>query len=86
MLSVGEQFTSFDELSKRVLEFERSSHVQLYIRSSRTIESAARRAPKRLKFNDGVNDLLKYSEIDYACIHGGKNFKTSSTGKCPNQK
>ena len=81
MLSVSEEFKSFNELSKRLSEFEKKSCVQLYIRRSRSVQSAAKRTGKKK-----YNDALKYAEIDYACIHGGKNFKTSSTGKRPNQK
>ena len=62
MLSVGEQFVSFDDLSKRVLEFQKSSYVQSYIRSSRSIESAARHTQKR-KFNDAKTDSCHFTFI-----------------------
>ena len=52
-------------------EFEQQSYVQLYIRRSRTISigAAIKRAPKKSFLQE-----LKYSEVDYACIHGGKNI------------
>ena len=79
MLSVSEEFKSFNELSKkRLAEFEKKSYIQLYIRWSRSVQSAAKRAGKKK-----YNDALQYAEPG---IHGGKNFKTSSTGKRPNQK
>ena len=67
MLSVSEEFSLFDELSKRLAEFEKRSYVQLYIRQSRSIQSVAKCAPKK-----NFNDALKYSGIDYPCIHGAK--------------
>jgi len=67
MFSVSEEFKSFDELSKRLVEFENKSYVQLYTKWSRSIQSAAKCTTKKR-----FNDALKYSEIDYACIHGGR--------------
>ena len=80
MFSVGDEFNSFTELSTKIKEFEKETCTQLYVRSSRTIESTIKHAPKKL-FNHDV----RYSELDYAFIHGGKQFKSSSTGKRPNQ-
>ena len=75
----GQQFASFQELRDRIAEFERQSYVQLYIRRSRTIEAAMKRAPKKSFLQE-----LKYSEVDYACIHGGKKFASRSKGKRTN--
>ena len=41
------------------------------MRHSISIKSASKRVP-----NKQFNEALKYSENDYACIHGGKDFKT----------
>ena len=72
----GQQFASFHELRDRI---EQQSYVQLYIRRSRTIEAAMKRASKKSFLQE-----LKYSEVDYACIHGGKKFATRSKGKRTN--
>ena len=32
------------------------------------------------------NEDLKYDELDYVCIHRGKNFMTTCPGEWPNQK
>ena len=81
MLCNGDEFKSFAELRDKVSEFERAECVQLYIRRSRSIISAAKRSSSK-----NYNENLKYDEIEYACIHGGKNFETTSTGERPNQK
>ena len=81
MLREGDEFKSLTELLDKISDVERTECVQLYIRRSRSITSAAKRSSKK-----NFNEDLKYSEIEYACIHGGKNFKTTSTGERPNQK
>ena len=79
-LEVGSVFSSFSALEEEISTFQKNNSVQFYIRDSRKIEAAKRRAPHR-KFNDN----LVYSEIVYCCIHGGKTFKCRSKGERPNQ-
>ena len=81
VLTVGEEFSSLLELESKLTSFEDTNFVQLYIRRSRSIQGTSSRAPKKT-----FNEDLKYSEIDLACTHGGKNFKSTSKGKRPNQK
>jgi len=82
VLSKGTKFSSFKDLSEAIEKWEATNFVQLYKRSSRSIEATTKRAPNRR-----YNLNLKYSEIDYACIHGGRKANTStSTGKRPNQR
>ena len=45
--AVGDTFSSYDDLKKKLAEFEKSHSVQLTQRDSRTLEAAARRVPKR---------------------------------------
>ena len=47
MFTVGDSFSCFSALAERVLAFERNLFVQLYVRRLRSIEAAAKRAPKR---------------------------------------
>ena len=81
MFRVGDEFNSFDDLCDKISTFEQTQFVQLYIRRSRTITAASKRRTKKI-----YNEDLKYAEIEYACINGGKNFKTTSTGERPNQR
>ncbi|XP_069775813.1 zinc finger SWIM domain-containing protein 1-like isoform X2 [Narcine bancroftii] len=78
---VGAEFSSYSELHREYRRYQKDCAVQMWTRHSRTIEAQRRRAPKR-----PMNDALKFAEIDYACIHGGKLFKTKGSGKRPNQK
>ena len=80
-LSVGKEFSSFEELSCSVKLWEKSNFVTLYTRSSRSIEACKKRAPKRT-----FNDTLKFAELDYACVHGGRQYKSKSTNKRQCQK
>ena len=77
----GQEFSSFEELSENVQKWERKNFVTLYTRSSRSIEAARRRAP-----NKTFSDKLKFSELDYACVHGGREYKSKATQKRPCQK
>ena len=78
-IAVGEEFSSFDELNQRIIHFETKSFVQLYVRRSRSLEATRKRATKK-----DFPEQLKFGELDYHCIHGGKKFKSQSTGKRPN--
>ncbi|XP_032903624.1 uncharacterized protein LOC116990180 isoform X2 [Amblyraja radiata] len=73
---VGAEFSSYSELHREFRRYQRDNSVQMWTKHSRTIEAQRRRAPKR-----PMNDALKFAEIDYACIHGGKLFKTKRFGK-----
>lgn len=66
---VGGEFHSFDELSSAVKEYECANSVTLYTRSSRSINAAKKRAPKR-----HFSEVLVYSELDYACVHGDRHY------------
>ena len=72
---VGSEFHSFDEVSSAIKDYECVNSVTLYTRSSRSIMAAKKRAPKR-----HFSENLKYSELDYACVHGGRQYKSHSKG------
>ena len=64
------EFCSYETLSHNVSMWEKSKYMQLYKHHSSTIEAAAKRASKM-----SFNEALKYAEINYACIHGGKKVR-----------
>ncbi|GFN90037.1 Zinc finger swim domain-containing protein 1 [Plakobranchus ocellatus] len=78
--AVGQEFSSFQSLENAIDAYSKSAAVQLYKRSSRTIKNALQRCPKKV-----INEALRYSEIDYACVHGGRSYKSTSKGHRPNQ-
>ena len=68
-------------IRNRLQEYQNLKKVHLYnyVRRSRTIEAASKRATKK-----HFNKELEYSELDFACIHEGKDgYKSTSTGKSP---
>ena len=64
---LGERFDSFAELEENIAQYELENYVNLWVKSSRTIEAA--HLKKHL-----------YPAIKYACIHGGRKLKSESTG------
>ena len=81
--AVGDTFSSYDDLKKKLAEFEKSHSVQLTQRDSRTLEAAARRVPKRVK---NANTALVYYSIIFSCVFGGKKYNNKGSGKRPHQR
>ena len=69
---LGECFDSFAELEEKIIQYERQNYVNPWVRSSRAI--GATHLKKHL------DPAIRYYEIKYACIHGGRKFKSESTG------
>ena len=46
--TVGEKFSSYDALESEIEQYQRANSVQLYKGSSRSIEAAKSRCPKKL--------------------------------------
>ncbi|CAL4079402.1 unnamed protein product, partial [Meganyctiphanes norvegica] len=65
---------TFDELSRCLEEFQEVEQVQLWVRDSRTVVAAAKRARRK-----SLNPALKYAELTYSCVFGGRWFE----GCCP---
>ena len=76
LLRVGLEFSSYEDLCCAIKTYERLHFVTLYKRSSRTIQAARKRAPNR-----HFDDQLVYSELDFACVHGGRDYISRSKGK-----
>jgi hypothetical protein len=69
----GREFSSFEEINREISEYEKRFFVNLYIRSSRSIESAKRRAPNKVLRED-----LQFSELDFFCKEGGRKIVSKS--------
>ena len=70
---LGEHFTSYNDIKEKMKKYEEENFVNLWVRDSRTIEAA------RVKKN--YNPAIKFYEVIYACKHGGRKFKSESTGE-----
>ena len=77
---IGKEFSSFEELVENVVNWEKENFVTLYTRSFRSVV-AARRSPDRV-----YNDKLQFAELDYACVHGGREYKSKATEMRPRQR
>ena len=66
---VSEQFKSFQSLQEKISSYETENFVKLWIRDSRSISAAQGRVKRKL------SDEIRYYELMYAGIHGGKKFK-----------
>ena len=53
---VGQKFSSFDDLTSKILRFKTESFVELWISDSRKIESAIKN--KRLSKNKNITSLV----------------------------
>ena len=52
--------------------------MQLSCRDSKTLEAATKRVPKTVL---GAPSELKYYEVQYTCLFGGKVYKRKGFGK-----
>ena len=81
--AVGDTFSSYGDLKKKLAEFEKSHSVQLTHRDSRTLEAADSRVPKRVK---NANTALVYYSINLFCVFKGKKYNNKGSGKRPHQR
>ena len=80
-LAKGQEFSSYSEVLEALQIYQNKNYVQFYKRNSLGIQAAAKRCPKK-----NFSPELKYSEVDFRCVHGGKKFKSQSKGVRPNQQ
>ena len=73
--SLGQVFDCFEALQAQLKKYESEKYVKFWCRDSRTIQAAQK------KINRPLCEKLKYYEICYACVHGGKKFSSRSSGK-----
>ncbi|XP_033102673.1 uncharacterized protein LOC117105594 [Anneissia japonica] len=81
-LKVGDKFASFADVEKEIQQLEKHQWITYYRRDSRTIFGAKKRGLKR---DIEVNDRLKFYEAKYACLKGGRMYKSTARRR-PNQR
>ena len=74
-LNIGKKLEDFSSLEIAIQQYQKEENVQFLRRSSRTIEKPQPQMPDKK-----LHERLKYYEISFHCIPGGKNFKSRSTG------
>ena len=63
---VGDEFNNCNELELKIKQWESNTMNTMSIADCKTIESAQKRCDRTL------NPDLKYYQLKYCCIHGGK--------------
>ena len=74
--AIGDRFKTFEELESKLKSYEVATSTKFWIRDSRTIEAARKRT------NRALSDSLKYYQVSFRCIHGGRKFRARGEGKC----
>ena len=82
-ISVGDKFSSYDDLKSRITAYEEEIFVQLMQRDSKTLAPATKRVPIKVQ---KANKSLKYYYIQFCCAFGGKDYKSRSSGKTIHQR
>lgn len=71
---VGNQYPDFEAVKDAIQRHQKATGVQFWRRDARTVESAASQVKRPLSAD------LKYYDVRYCCIHGGKKFKKQGEG------
>ena len=80
-LNVGDKFSTFSQLEVKIRQYELQKKVEFYKRDSRTIESARKGGIKR-----DIREELKFYQIRYSCINGGKMWQNCTRSNMYNKK
>lgn len=83
VITVGDMFGTIEEVHEKMVAYENQTCVNYHISDSRTIANASKNAPK---IAAKAKPELIYYYMVYACIHGGRKFKSRSKGERPNQR
>ena len=76
---LNDKFSSLNKLELQIANYSKKKHVVLHKREARTLEAALRE--KKLSLDRIKNKDLKYYQVKYACIFGGRNnFKARGEG------
>ena len=70
-LAIGDEFSSVEAVDEGIKQYEKEQCITFWQCDSRTLASAK----NRLK-NLQLNDAIKFYELKYACIKGGREYKT----------
>ena len=71
---VGKQYQTFEEFENAISLYQKINGTQFWRRDARTVASAGNRVKRPLSTD------IKYYDVRYCCIHGGKSFKKQGDG------
>ncbi|XP_065649747.1 uncharacterized protein LOC100213006 isoform X5 [Hydra vulgaris] len=69
--NIGDSFYSLEEVEESLRIYEEKHNVKLYKRDVRSLDALLKRSLKLQKL-DKVNKSLKYGQLLYCCVYGGK--------------
>ena len=72
---LGELFKTFEELECKLKLYENATLTKFWMRDCRTVNAARKRTTRPL------SDFIKYYQVSYRCIHGGRKFVPKGEGK-----
>ena len=78
--SVNNDFNSFDKPDKKIKQYEEKKAVHLWKRDWRAIEVVRKQTDRHL------DKWIKYYELIYFCIHGGRKFQEKEKEREPLSK
>ena len=73
-LHIGQKFEDFAAFEIAIMRYQNAENVQFYRRDSRSVDKAQPRLENKL------NPKIKYYEVKYHCINGGKKHISKVTG------
>ena len=78
-LKVGNKFSSYEDVESAIKIFSKENLVDRHKRDTETLGAAVKQ--KRITKDRVKNDALKYYQIKYSCIFGGRdNYKDRGQG------
>ena len=78
-MKLGDKFSSYEEIERAIKIFGQENVVDFQKRDTRTLGQAVKE--KRITPDRAKNEKLKYYQIKYACIFGGRDgYKPKGQG------
>ena len=70
-LNIGDSFYCLEDVEEALRLYEEKHSIKLYKRDVRSLEALLKRSLKLQKL-DKINERLKYGQLMYCCVYGGK--------------
>ena len=80
LFELGQHFDTWADFTDKKSKWEDANYVKLWSRDTRTVQASRKKFPNRV-----YSDAIQYGEAKFHCVHGGRQYKSQSTGKRPMQ-